>query len=52
MYTAIVWIGTHGSWSKAGFASASEAWAACREEIFSGAFGDRTDLKPEVKREG
>ena len=49
MYTAIVWIGKYGSWSKGGFTNRTDAQIAAMEQIASGAYGDRTDLRPDVE---
>jgi len=49
VYTAIVWIGKYGSWSKGGFTNRTDAQIAAMEQIASGAYGDRTDLRPDVE---
>jgi len=43
MFTAVVWIGQYGSWSKGGFASYDDAAAAGADQIYRHAFGGRTD---------
>lgn len=44
MWTAIVWIGQYGSWSKGGFDSKLEALRAALDEATGGTWGDRDDL--------
>ncbi len=48
-YTAILWIGEYGSWSKDGFATYAQAAQAANDEIASGRWGTRTDLVPYVE---
>lgn len=49
MFTAIVWIGQYGSWSKGGFETHAEAERAALTEIVRGAFGTRNDLRADVE---
>lgn len=49
MFTAIVWIGSHGSSSQGGFASAEAANDAAEKRIADGTHGKRDDLVSEVR---
>lgn len=48
-YEAIVWLGTHGSWSQAGHSTPEAARDAAQRQIDSKVWGSRTDLAIEVQ---
>jgi hypothetical protein len=49
MWTAIVWIGQYGSWSRGGFDTRVEALRAALDAATDGTFGTRWDLAIEAK---
>ncbi len=51
MFTAIVWIGKYGSWSKGGFDSETDAWRAAVEYATDpkGALAERQDIEIDVE---